>query len=1065
MGRRFYFTPRGDQTRATLDLLIRAVTLTVLIAAPSLAHAPTGNPYLGASHVPESRSGWERFQTEPDPAAPMDEPMGGKTRRGTLVNKRNIDCFPAEQRNVFSEVDETVSSSDGVLHPFDFTTAGTISDDPKDAMSPRNAIRGQNTWMLWGEGNESFWGWLQEDGYGLIDFLVLLDSRDRDHRFQNGGMINQPGMKAQLDPSKKILGLYLDVADGDAVLLKQPLTDIDSVTHQLEKRVEIPESHKDSKHTQPFEPDPKSGYDKIIAQLPQDGVDPNVYGYPSGVIGLRLMPNPDFFGTTVAAAEARKRWQDKVVSAEKDAYYTDSRVQQDPKLVRPFRVSMSCGFCHAGPHPLNPPADPEAPAWSNVSSTIGDQYWSPPRLFANLVHEDNLLYQFLASQQPGTIDTSLVSTDHINNSNTITAIFDVPARLVRAKNNSPEDQSSANLLSPVIEETNKRMSPRHTPRVLIDGSDSIGVFGALSRVYLNIGTFSEEWAHCHNPLIGFKPQRPFSLATLQAKSLYWQIAEKYRIPYLRAFFTYPSSKTHQSVTAPMKLASLTAGRAIIEKERPLAEQGRAVFLQNCAICHSSKQPEGFELSFSKDWSKANNILTDKMVHITLPASYEDWEMFRSSSGFKKYGAIISDMAKTGDSGEFFTDNYLSTDIRIPITLVGTNSGRAVATNAMRGQVWDNFSSDTYKNLPAVGAVHFYNPFSRAKRDRWNNNDSYYPPAGGPGYYRPASLISVWATAPYLHNNALGEYPQKLNDYPGRKEADSKYIPDPSVEGRLRAFDDGIEKLLYRDKRDQMPDNRPGDLRWSDRGLTGGDPGADGDPGFIYRTTAATWITFPAPFIRPLFVGLLGNSLTNLVTIYVWALVALASGVLAFYAQPRHAGFLFLLMAVGIGVVVSFARLDRVSWLFWLIPAVALVIALLFWLLPQRRIWSQIVFGATAVGAVLIGAVLTTFVGGMLGPMKAGPIPRGTPINLLMNINPEAPTRNLLRAVSGAVRGVLRSRNQKDEVEALQVFQAEAGQPLLEASKCPDFVLDRGHWFGEGLTTEEKTNLKAFLKTL
>jgi len=37
--------------------------------------------------------------------------------------------------------------------------------------------------------------------------------------------------------------------------------------------------------------------------------------------------------------------------------------------------------------------------------------------------------------------------------------------------------------------------------------------------------------------------------------------------------------------------------------------------------------------------------------------------------------------------------------------------------------------------------------------------------------------------------------------------------------------------------------------------------------------------------------------------------------------------------------------------------------------------------------------------------------------------------------------------------------------LLEASKCPDFVLDRGHWFAQGLTEDEKNELKAFLRTL
>jgi hypothetical protein len=36
---------------------------------------------------------------------------------------------------------------------------------------------------------------------------------------------------------------------------------------------------------------------------------------------------------------------------------------------------------------------------------------------------------------------------------------------------------------------------------------------------------------------------------------------------------------------------------------------------------------------------------------------------------------------------------------------------------------------------------------------------------------------------------------------------------------------------------------------------------------------------------------------------------------------------------------------------------------------------------------------------------------------------------------------------------------------MRISKCPDFVLDRGHWFGEALSDRDKTDLKAFLKTL
>ena len=56
-------------------------------------------------------------------------------------------------------------------------------------------------------------------------------------------------------------------------------------------------------------------------------------------------------------------------------------------------------------------------------------------------------------------------------------------------------------------------------------------------------------------------------------------------------------------------------------------------------------------------------------------------------------------------------------------------------------------------------------------------------------------------------------------------------------------------------------------------------------------------------------------------------------------------------------------------------------------------------------------------------------------------------------------------------DAWNVFAQRAGQPLLDASKCPDFVLDRGHLFGETLDPDPKKNdedkeaLIAFLKTL
>ena len=1019
----------------------RVVSIATLASAALIgllaftAAASTADDYPGASRPPKPRSGWERFSMQVDPRAPADEAKGGLTYAGTQMAPRGEQCFPTEERNLFPGMD-ALRGADGKLRSV-FDEADALPDKlPK-------AIRGQNTWMLWGAGDEAFWGWLLQNNYGITDFLVLIDSRQREHRFRDGGLVNQPGLKAQKDPAKKILGLYLDQNDGARPSGKYPLP--------------------------PGCPSPFASSDKRYAEalraLARDEADPDIYGYPSGVVGLRLFPNPDFFADTAAAREARRYWKARVEDQPEDDYYKpESQIAGDPKLVRPFRVSMTCAFCHIAPHPLNPPADPEAPQWANLSSTVGAQYWNGSKAFSNLKGPKSFLFQLVQSWQPGTLDTSLVSTDQINNPNTMNAIWDVPSRLDRAQDNPPEAQSAANLLIPSIEEAQPAVNPRHTPRVLLDGSDSIGMFGALSRVYLNIGTYYEQWVRLHNPLIGFRAQRPFELATIKDKSVYWRVSENQRVPEIAAFFTYVN-KAGETVTAPMKLATAPDGRK--ENDLARAASGRTVFVENCAICHSSKQPKDFELTFSGEWAKQRVPGPGEPAHFVLPMEFADWEAFKRHPAYREYvkriGEVAGTVGATPDS--FLEHNYLSTDIRVPVTLVGTNSSRAVATNAMKGQVWDNFSSETYKKLPAVGAVRFYNPYSGKPVDEWGNNDAYSPPGGGPGYYRPASLASVWATAPFLHNNALG-----------------RYTGDPSVHGRLAAFDDAIDKLLSKAKRVPSANDRPGDLRFGHPELAGH------DPGFIYRTTTASWIDFPPTFIRPLLVGVMGERLTSWLTRYLWWVLGAVALLFAFFGRQQHAGFTLLLIAVLVGVVLRVSRIDTVYPSLWWIPGVAVALALLLWLGPRARGVAPVFFALLGAGFLLVSVVASAWVDGKLGGIKLGPLPQGTPVNLLMSLNPQAPPTDLLEAISGLTRGLLRMRkdypllaervsadalerrDDKDDSQnyngaALAAFEREAGLPLLKASKCPDFVLDRGHWFAETLSDEQKLALKAFLKTL
>ena len=239
------------------------------------------------------------------------------------------------------------------------------------------------------------------------------------------------------------------------------------------------------------------------------------------------------------------------------------------------------------------------------------------------------------------------------------------------------------------------------------------------------------------------------------------------------------------------------------------------------MCHSSKQPPGFDLHFSPDWAKARGARQQR------PGAFHPARELRGLGGVPAErppspntpGASKGSPARPAPARDpFLTDNFLSTDIRVPITLVGTNSGRAVATNAMRGQVWDNFSSDDYKKLPAVGPVRFYNPYSARGRRRLGEQ-RHVPPAR-----RRARLLPASDADQPLGDRAVPpqQRPRPLQRATRRWRAGSR----PSTTASTSCS--GSEAPALSGKH-----AAPGDLRWARRR-----PGRP-DPGFIYRTTAPT----------------------------------------------------------------------------------------------------------------------------------------------------------------------------------------------------------------------------------
>jgi hypothetical protein len=365
-----------------------------------------------------------------------------------------------------------------------------------------------------------------------------------------------------------------------------------------------------------------------------------------------------------------------------------------------------------------------------------------------------------------------------------------------------------------------------------------------------------------------------------------------RLPDVAAFFV--------AAAKPQPLANAPGGARHLQDGEATVARGQQVFAENCAGCH---------VSYNKMPAPPPGVVRET-------AAWDAW--VRSDDFKRKMTALVR-------RPDFLDDNFLSTERRYPVTRIGTNACSPLASNALRGHIWDNFSSESYKVLPAVGKITVSNPVDGTS---WQ----FDMPGGGRGYVRVPSLVSIWASAPYLQNNSVGEF-----------------TGDPSVAGRMAAFQDGIEKLLWPEKR---------------LGL-----------GSIYRTTEKSWLLLSTSYLPPALRDVLK-----------------AKGLLS----------------------------------------------------------SD---GAAA---------------------RLGPIPKGTPINLLANAALLSESSNIDDQdahLSKLVAVVVKWRNElkglpKDATDE-QIGEAfkKIVPDLLTISNCPDFVTDRGHLFGTRLSDGDKRSLIAFLKRL
>jgi hypothetical protein len=475
--------------------------------------------------------------------------------------------------------------------------------------------------------------------------------------------------------------------------------------------------------------------------------DPETFGYSSGVFGLQLFPNKKF---------DPQRW-------------SIAKYMEDPASVEPpYNVGMTCVFCHVAFNPTRPPADVHEPKWENLSSNIGNQYFREGLVFGHDAPHDSFVYQYLAVQQPGTSETSRISNDFINGPILINSIYRVGERLklTRVEKITP---AQAKLMESIYQHVGLKPDTVlgalggtaeeptiKVPHALADGADSLGLVMSIARVYVNEGSNWEKWVQTMalNPFDiqgsiarNFTPSEFDLIGEIRKDpNSPWMQTEK-RMPNLATFLaTYDSYplKDAREATRPGRTAR--NGQDYLTTDSALLRRGKIAFAENCAQCHSSKQPPN--LSADPEQRK------------------EAWRQL-----------VLRD--------DFLTDNFMSDDQRYPVSELGTNAARAMGTNAMAGHMWGQMSNLTYKQMKeekvplqdhdaTFRPVDLYNPLTGKYDIKF---------VGPKAYYRTPTLVSTWATAPYLHNNSVGVY-----------------NADPSIAGRMAAYEDGMSKLLWPERR-------------------------------------------------------------------------------------------------------------------------------------------------------------------------------------------------------------------------------------------------------------------------
>jgi len=629
-----------------------------------------------------------------------------------------------------------------------------------DAAYEPKARAGREIWFFATADNDRFFTYSYPQRLGVaIDWYKILAAKNKEDLFQAWGVLpdpdccvpGQPGC-----PAKTLEETYgFQWCPGDAELLK--FVGKERIGNQTYRDPAC--GFRDA----PFSATPEGASDQ--RQSPCD----LKFGTSTGALGLRKFPNPRFDAETWRKLNGSlATWEGYGKPLSDDPNDSDSRATRlfDGSIEPPFRIGMSCGACHISHDPLKKAADPNNPKWGEVDGLVGAQYSRISQLLASGMSQHALEWQLIARSRPGAVDTSALPMDIVSNPGTMNPIYNFSRRPLHDHRVLKWRQAASCPAGPDANcwcEPDKpgkcwRRSEKTegVQNILKGGEDSIGAKEAIQRVYFNIGSCAEQCWLNHIPDV-----RAVDPAQRNYGQTPFDIGQCRR--------DCASFRAIEDRLDDLEAFFLTARPTDLWRARGLSGPqeldaqldrefgegsvalGRQVFARTCAGCHSSQS-----------------------------GPYE-----------------TVDFRKTDPNDPTLRIDFLSHERPVPASRVGTYAGRAMHSNHMASRVWDQYAARDLHERPVDPAL------------------NEVMKGGGRGYYRPPSLLSVWAFAPFMHNNAIGP---ELCGKPSRKELDfysSPYVDanqkplanappcapfDPSVEGRYTLFKTAMNDLLNPEKR-------------------------------------------------------------------------------------------------------------------------------------------------------------------------------------------------------------------------------------------------------------------------